>query len=94
VVEVVVCQKDMTDLSVGDVRHVLGDLPRFGQRRAAVDQHGPVPAVDEAHGDVQKWETTAEHAVGKSFPGEGHCPRVSGCAALYCSSTRGVGSAV
>ena len=54
----------------------------------------PVPAVDQAHGDVEKRQTAAEHAVGKPFPDESHCPSVSGCAARYCSSTCGVGSAV
>src|SRR5882757_4667638 len=54
----------------------------------------PTTAADDAHGDVQKRETTAEHAVGKPFPDEVHCPSVSGCAARYCSSTSGVGSAV
>jgi hypothetical protein len=81
VVEVIVRQNDMTDLAAGDVVHIPGDRPSFGQRRAGVDQHGPGPAVDEAHGDVQKRETTAEHAAGKLLPDEGHCPSVNDCAA-------------
>ena len=93
-VKVVVCQHDMTNLAVCHGAHVPGDRPRLGQRRAAVDQQDSVPAVDKAHGDVEKRQTATEHAVGKLFPDEFHCPSVSGCAARYCSSTCGVGSAV
>jgi hypothetical protein len=57
----------------------------LGRRRAGVDQHRSVAAIDEPTGDIEKREP---------FPDDGHRPSVSGCAARYCSSTCGVGSAV
>jgi hypothetical protein len=54
VVEMVVRQHDLADRTAGDVPHVRGDCVRLGEGCAAVDQHGPVPANDESHGDVEK----------------------------------------
>src|SRR5258705_10331242 len=84
----------MADLTVGDVLHILGDCPRVGECRAGVDQQCSGPAMNQAHGDVQKWQMTAEHADRKPLPEEDHCPSVSTCATRYCSSTCGVGSAL
>ena len=94
VVEVVVRQHDMADCAASHGMHVSGDRPRLWQRRTTVDQHDSVPTADQAHGDVEKRKTATEHAVGRPFPAEAHCPSVSGCAVRYCSITCGVRSAV
>src|SRR6478672_11973344 len=94
VVEVVVRQHDMADCAASHGMHVSGDRPRLWQHRTTVDQHGSVPIADQAHGDVEKRKTATEHAVGRPFPAEAHCPSVSGCAVRYCSITCGVRSAV
>lgn len=69
-VEVVVRQQNMANLSAGESRDILGDRLRLGKSRAGVDEQDFTSTVDNPDGDVAEPQPAAEHMLRDLFPCE------------------------
>ena len=78
-VEMLVCQHNMSNRTAGELAHVGIDRGRFDERGTGVDEQRPAAALDQPDRDIAERQATPMHARGQLFPGEVHRLKRNAC---------------